>query len=336
MKKKLTERCIDINTPYCPCLLAETNNCIFCNHLNGGAVCDCNWGGVCILYEKLWKKNKIAKTKQLDFDLPTPIRTELETEFKIKEQINANTYVIEFGVSEILAESLNKIGSFVFLRRPSDKEFYHFPVGVMSVDDTKITVAIEAIGPKSTRIFSDENRSLFVRGPYFNGVFGQPWIENLTNSKVVLLAGGIGQAPALPILKKLIENENEVKAILAPGKVGSIFIKEEFESSEIEVIEVDSLRKYGLKLMKDCIETNNFAPELIVSAGPDEQHFSIITAMKDINVNIPMAATNNSTMCCGEGICGSCQRKTKDNKTVRCCKDQIDFRDLDLSHLNQD
>jgi succinate dehydrogenase/fumarate reductase-like Fe-S protein len=65
--------------------------------------------------------------------------------------------------------------------------------------------------------------------------------------------------------------------------------------------------------------------DLVVSAGPDEQHYGIINAMKTAGINIPMAATNNARMCCGEGICGSCEKVMQDNKVVRACKVQTDF-----------
>jgi hypothetical protein len=66
-------------------------------------------------------------------------------------------------------------------------------------------------------------------------------------------------------------------------------------------------------------------PDLIISTGPDEQHYGIIAAMQAAGVNIPMAVTNNSTMCCGEGICGSCEKETVNHTFVRTCKVQTDF-----------
>jgi hypothetical protein len=69
-------------------------------------------------------------------------------------------------------------------------------------------------------------------------------------------------------------------------------------------------------------------PELVVSAGPDDQHYGIISAMQAANVNIPMAATNNATMCCGEGICGSCIKETQIGEFIKTCKVQTDFTQL--------
>lgn len=312
--------CIDINSPYCPCLLAETNHCIFCSQLKGETTCSCNWAGVCILYEKHWH---VTKQEEQSEDLP--VRTEIETEFVIKEQLNDNAYILEFEVTPDLAESLNKPGAFVFMRRVCDAHFYHFPVGIMDVVQNKIQVVIESIGPKSTRIF-DSGKKILIRGPYFNGIFGQPWIDKLNCGKIILLAGGMGQAPALPIIKSLFKNNNDITAILAPGRIGKVFLENDLLPLNLKVHKVSSLRREGLSLLNKMLsEAKQAMPDLIVSAGPDEQHYGVIAAMQAAGVDIPMAVTNNATMCCGEGICGSCDKETVDHQTVRTCKAQTDF-----------
>ncbi|MBP2634233.1 MAG: pyrK 1 [Firmicutes bacterium] len=320
---KLPTRCIDINSPYCPCLLSETNHCTFCSHLKGEATCDCNWSGVCILYEKQWqlKKDHWGSTSDID----TPVRLEAETKFSIKEQIAADTYVLTIEVNSELAQSLDKCGSFVFLRRPSDQQFYHFPVGVMKITGNLIHVVVETIGPKSTRLLADNNNQVLVRGPYYNGIFGQPWIDNIDNGKILLIVGGIGQAPAVAIVRQLVKKNNHIKVIAAPGKVGQIFIADELTDLDVQLQEVTSMRQRGMRYLSDCLANSQECPDLIISAGPDEQHYGVIAVMHAAGISLPMAATNNNTMCCGEGICGSCQKVTKDNKRVRTCKVQTDF-----------
>ena len=321
MLKKLVGRCIDINTPYCPCLLSETNHCTVCSHLKGEEVCDCNWSGMCILYEKQWqlKKNKWAS------DADAPVRLEADTEFGVKQKISEDTYLLTIKVTPELAQSLDKCGSFVFLRRPIDPHFYHFPVGVMKVIGNTIQVVIETIGPKSARLLENDNNQVLVRGPYYNGIFGQPWIDNIEDGKILLIVGGIGQSPAIAVARQLVKKNNSIQAIVAPGKMGTVFISGELTELGINVQEVASMRQLGMRTLSEYLIDSQKCPELIVSAGPDDQHYGIIAAMHAAGVNLPMAATNNTTMCCGEGICGSCERVIKDNKRVRTCKVQIDF-----------
>lgn len=323
MNRRLTASCIDINTPYCPCLLAETNHCVFCSHLRGQPVCDCNWGGVCILYEKQWQpKNAMAKNGG------GPSRTDELGRIVRREPLGKDTYLLEVAVTEELARGLEKTGAFVFLRRPEDPQFFHFPVGVMKVEGRNLQMVVEAVGPKSNRVLEDQAAELLVRGPYYNGVLGQPWIDNITCGKILLISGGMGQAPALPIAAKLAANRNEVTAILAPGHVGSVFIEAELVGLGVKTHVVDSLRRTGFALVTGRLGDGAEKPDLIVSAGPDEQHYGVINAMQAAGLNLPMAATNNSTMCCGEGICGSCTRETQDNRIIRTCKVQTDFTQL--------
>jgi len=314
-------QCIDVNSKYCPCLLAETNQCILCSHLKGEATCNCNWAGVCILYEKHWQYKKA----QQECEESIKTRMEEEVVFTIKEQISEKTFRLQMQVSAEFAEQLLPVGSFVFLRRPNDPLFFYFPVNIMSITDNTLEVVIEAIGPKSIRLVAEDNSRVLIRGPYWNGVLGQPWIDNLTYGKIVLVAGGIGQAPALPLAVSLMSKNNEVSAVLAPGKVGKIFIDEQLKQLGVGLHIVPSLRKEGLSLLKELILLN---PDLIVSAGPDSQHYGIIRTMQAVNVNIPMVATNNATMCCGEGICGSCLKKVQGNKEIRLCKQQTEFLNI--------
>lgn len=313
--KNLSLYCVDLNTPYCPCLLAETNHCVFCSQLKGETGCNCNWQGVCVLYEKHWKNNKRAE------DSNTPIRSEIQSSFTIVAELAKDISMLKFAVPLELAQQLEKPGAFVFLRAPQDEPFFHFPVGVMKVIDSEVYVVIEKIGPKSARLFS-HNNELLVRAPYYNGIFGQPWIDKIMNGKILLIAGGMGQPPALPAAKKLSQNNNEIVALLAPGKAGKVFIDTELTRLGASVHNVISMRKNGMPLLQELLKEK---PDLIVSAGPDEQHYAIINVLQDQNIDIPMAATNNAPMCCGEGICGSCIKDTNDNKKIRTCKVQTDF-----------
>lgn len=273
------------------------------------------------MYEHYWQNKSGGRPAKEDI----PARLETVTSFIKTEQISDNTYLLEFTVEDGLARQLERTGSFVFLRRVSDPKFYHFPVGVMQVTGNTVTVVIEAIGPKSVRLMADASQQILVSGPYYNGVLGQPWIDNIRDGKILLVAGGIGQAPALPLVKKLRQNGNAVLAILAPGQVQKIFIGQQLAEWGVQVHAVDSMRQTGIPLLKNLFELK---PELVVSSGPDNQHYAVIAAMQAAGINLPMAATNNVTMCCGEGVCGSCHKVTQDNQSVKLCKVQLDFAQL--------
>ncbi len=321
MSRYLQSKCIDINSAYCPCILADTNHCVFCAHLQGKEMCDCNWSGVCILYEKKWNaRNETLVTRDPRPELACPI---VERKF-----LRENICRLVLTVPPPLAEQLKAPGSYVFLKRAVDPHYFQLPIGVMQVPaEDKIVVVLETVGPKSRQV-TEEDQMLMVRGPYKNGIFGLPWIEKLVYGKVLLLAGGMGQPPALPIAERLINNYNKVTAIIAPGAAGFINV-EELQLAGVELLQVKSLRRMGYACLADKLRADTW--DLLVSCGPDTQHFAVIDAVREAGVELPIAATNNSIMCCGEGICGSCAKETADHHFVRTCKMQLDF--ADLKHL---
>jgi NAD(P)H-flavin reductase len=247
----------------------------------------------------------------------------------IKQQINEHTYIVETEVGLGLAEQLNKIGSFIFMRRVDDPEMCNFPVGVMDVKNGTLTLAIETIGPKSSRLFMQPEARALLRGPYLNGVFGQPWIDSTKYGTILAAVGGLGQSNALMMAKKALANGNRAIFVIAPGQAGSIFVADELRAMGVEVISVSSMRREGFAKLQELFSDK---VDLLLSAGPDDLHYGLIDAMHESGYNFPMAVTNNATMCCGEGICGSCARKTKDGAWIRTCKIQLDFDQLENLH----
>lgn len=315
--------CIDINSQYCPCVLAQINQCVVCTVLSGKEYCECTWNGTCILYEKYWR------SREHIIEIGEFSRFEEITTFHIVKEFNANSYLLRFELSLDFMDKLKRAGAFVFFRNPEDPFYFNFPVGIMRVMENYVEVVVESIGPKSSKIFMDNSRRIVVKGPYYNGVLGYPWIDNISDSKIILVAGGIGQAPALSIATAISQpnKRNQLIVILAPGKIGHLFIEQDLEALKSLIYRVPSLRKDGIKLLREKLDSSF---QLIVSAGPDEQHTEIIKLMGELGVDIPIAVTNNAIMCCGEGVCGSCLKKDKkEKKLIRMCKSQIDFRNIE-------
>ncbi|MDU2066418.1 MAG: hypothetical protein E6713_16500 [Sporomusaceae bacterium] len=315
MRKRL--QCIDVNTKYCPCLLAETNQCILCSQLQGKDFCSCDWPGICIFNLKEWQKPLTA--------MPDFWRREEEVTMTASEAIGINTYKLSFALSADFAAELSRLGAFLFFRLAKDPLYFQFPVAVYKITGSQIEVIVEIIGPKTRRLWENRNDSILVRGPYFNGLLGQPWIDKISCGTILLIVGGIGQAPALAIAQKLRNGQNEVKAFLAPGQVGTLFCVEDLAALGVTVYPLDSLRQTGFAKIREWFITEKELPDVIVSAGPDVQHQAIIKILDETHVNLPLVVTNNAVMCCGEGVCGSCQKKTKTDETVRLCKVQTDF-----------
>lgn len=334
----------------CPCHLAETGDCIVCSQLQGCTGCDCaNWKGVCIYQEYIWNGEK-AK----------PGRKYYTCHIEKKAKLSNNIILLTLSAPEYLVNSLIYPGSFIFLRHPECSTFYDFPISIMDVDvlNNTISVAIEEKGVKSKKIDElNENDTIIVKGPFWNGVLGLHHINSCKNNTCLAIARGIGQAPLVPVLKKLYNNGNRIITILDKASYNDNFIYEYLIKFNCEVIHcntfekgkltkefkqllIDTLLKENVRLVHcSAADILNYNVMKIVEGVSESLNNSNLIGNHFINPNkdriekindlriegsIDFTCCNNAKMCCGEGVCGCCTRKNKDHKLRRMCKMQTD------------
>lgn len=309
--------CIDAGTEYCPCHLAETGDCILCSQLSGKKLCECtNWKGVCIYQEYIWNRKK-AKEGRKNY-----ICTILN-----KEKIGEELLIFTILVPHKLAQDLVYPGSFIFLRNPKTKQFYDTPISVMESDtrENTLKVAIEIKGIKTKSIDSvDVDDKILIRGPFWNGVLGLKNINKSKDGTSVLVCRGIGQAPIVPVMKKLYSNGNKIIAIIDKTNFNNVFIKNYLDMCNATLIECSVFSKGDLteefkKSLFNIIKDENV--NLIHCAAQD---IIIYKALNLIEDSINFSCSNNAKMCCGEGVCGTCTVRYKGQVVKRLCKLQVD------------
>lgn len=311
MVKKIIYECIDAGSDYCPCYLAETNDCITCSHLQGKEFCECNWRGVCIFQEYNWngEKAKLA-------------RKNLKAKILSKEIIEDNLVVFKIAVTKTFARALKQPGAYVFIRDPNKPEYFDIPMSIMHADENngEIHVAVQIIGTKTKTLLTIEDE-IMVRGPYWNGILGLKELKTLKNSNALIVARGVALAPAVNILKYLLRNNNKTTFIMDKGKFNNIFINDYIDESQILTIETDIISEKGKLIIQELIRNNHY--DLCFSGGSDVQHKTIRKLLSELSPDTRYVITNNTEICCGEGICGSCSMKVGD-KILKACKSQID------------
>lgn len=316
--------CIDAGTEYCPCHLAESNECIMCSQLQGKCFCDClHWNGVCIYQD--FKSNKSEAKKE---------RKTYTCLVKRKEVYENDLLLIEFEVTHKLAIDLLKSGSYIFIRT-NENIYFDVPISILesNIDKNTITIMIEIRGIKTKKLLEiKEGGEITIRGPYWNGVFGIKSINKQINNKVLVIARGIGLAPMMPVVRKLSQNNNEINLILDKSPYKENFIDEYLVDYEHNLIEKKVLDKGVLSeevkvLIKEFVKEKGV--KYIHIAGADILTVRIIEYLDEIEENdVLLSCCNNSKMCCGEGVCGSCTVRFSGRRVKRLCKLQADPRSV--------
>ncbi|KMT21375.1 sulfide/dihydroorotate dehydrogenase-like FAD/NAD-binding protein [Clostridium cylindrosporum] len=310
--------CIDSGTEFCPCSLAERGECIICSQLRDKRFCDClNWKGTCIYQNYIWNMERAKKAREyMEFSV-------LEKKF-IREDI----FILKVQVDSYLARELNEFGAYVFMKRPGDGDAYNTPISILdsNINDNVITTVIKVDGVKTKALKIVEDKIL-IKGPHYNGIQGVKNLKELENGSCLILGRGVGTAPTVLATKKMLYKNNSIYALLDKGRSDKNFSGTYFEELGCKDVEdVNFLDENGELLddikikIKYILEKMNI--DVVFSAGSDNFHEKILTYVYGLNKNIKFATINNTTICCGEGICGSCHIKSKKGEVIKACKQQ--------------
>lgn len=321
---KETIDCIDAGSEYCPCHLAESDECILCSQLHGSCFCDCsNWKGVCIYHEFKNNGNK-AKEGRKTFNCLVEDKILYEKDLLL----------IKFKAPHKLAIDLVKPGSYVFIRTDTNV-YFDVPISILesNIETNIITIMIEVRGIKTKKLLEiEKGGEITIRGPYWNGVFGLKNIQKQKDKNVLIVARGIGMAPMMPVIQKFSSNNNNVYVLLDKAPYTDNYVKEYLDKYNITPIFINIIDKGSISA--ECkSEINKFISEKNISnihiAGADILTYKVIDYMDEINNrSILLSCCNNTKMCCGEGICGSCTTRFSGRRVKRFCKVQADPRNV--------
>ncbi|MDW8801272.1 sulfide/dihydroorotate dehydrogenase-like FAD/NAD-binding protein [Clostridium sp. A1-XYC3] len=309
--------CIDAGSAYCPCHLAETGDCILCSQLSGKNFCDCiNWKGVCI-YQDYILNNEKAKSGRKSY----------MCKIMKKEVYKDKLYIFTINAPHSLVQDLVHPGSIIFIRNPQTSTYYDTPISIMEADTSEniLKVAIELRGVKTKSICKlKEDEKILIRGPFWNGILGLKNVYKAKEGVSIVVARGIGIAPAAPVLKKLYSNGNKVISIVDKTPFRNIFGKEYFQmcNSDIlkcKMIENGELSEEFKNLIEQILKVENV--NLIHCDGPDILIYKLLDFIGD---RVNFSCCNNSKMCCGEGVCGTCSTRYKNRVVKKLCKVQVD------------
>ena len=292
--------------------------------MQGSHFCDClNWKGVCI-YQELHDNGNKAKEQRKTYTC------------KVCEKIlyPDDVLLIKFEAPHKLVIDLARPGSFIFIRS-EENVYFDVPISILESDIEKdiISIMIEIRVIKTKQLLNIESGgNITIRGPYWNGVFGLKNIRKQKNNEALVIARGIGMAPMMPVIDRLVENGNTVTLILDKQPFKEIYVSEWLDKlnivpQEMNLIEKGELSPEGKVAIKSIVKYNNIS--LIHIAGADILTYSVIDFLDSLDrKDIDLSCCNNFKMCCGEGVCGSCTARFSGHRVKRFCKVQASPRGI--------
>lgn len=300
--------CVDAGSEYCPCYLAASGECFVCSLLRGEEFCACSWSGTCSYLHYLWSQGQIKTRREIEVTVT-------------REELGPNLLRLVLDLPPAWMGELGNPGAFLFLRHANVPPAAAVPVSVFEITEAGAEVVLYVDGPK-TRLLAPATATsrLVAKGPYYNGVQGLAALKRARGGEAVLVAGGVGQSATVLVARQLLRGGNRVRACLAPGRAGVNYAAERLRVLSVEVKEVKSLRGEGLSLVSEWLRKK---PTVVFSAGPDTLHREVALLMAKAGAGTELATSQNTVLCCGEGLCGSCVILTAGRRRVPRCKAQF-------------
>jgi oxidoreductase FAD/NAD(P)-binding domain protein len=198
-------------------------------------------------------------------------------------------------------------GQFFMFRTESfrDEPLLSRPFGVCDQSSGSLTLLYQVVG-EGTNIMADltSNHEVKLLGPLGNGFN----LENSANKKIAVVAGGIGIAPLLYLVKNL-----ESKVDFYAGFTEDPYFIDEFRPY-VDNVTCASFKKDGI-FVTELFDPNDY--DLIYACGPN----GMLKSIHEKNTSAELQISMESHMACGIGACLGCTVESSDGEFLRVCKD---------------
>jgi ferredoxin/flavodoxin---NADP+ reductase len=242
--------------------------------------------------------------------------------YRIIERISLTPESVFLKIEAPRIAKRRRAGQFVILR--IDETGERFPLTIVDSDPAAgtITLVAQEVGTSTKKLgaLKEGDSILDVTGPLGHPTEAENW------GRVACLAGGIGVAEVLPVVKAIRAAGNFTQAIIGARTQDLVILEEELRqaASELYITTDDgSYGRHGLvtEVLRDLIN-DGAIPDRVYAIGP----LPMMRAVSDLTrpYDIPTIVSLNALMVDGTGMCGSC-RVTVGGETKFTCVDGPDF-----------
>jgi ferredoxin/flavodoxin---NADP+ reductase len=240
----------------------------------------------------------------------------------------------EYWVEAPLIARKYRAGQFVIIRISDHGERIPLTVVETKPKEGLIRLIVQEAGHSTMELaaFKAGDSILDVVGPLGKATHIEKW------GNLMIIGGGVGAAPVLPMAKAAREAGNKVYSIVGARSKDLLILEDEFRSAcdETRVSTDDgsySIKGFVTDVLKQWVAEGVKFDQAII-AGPIPMMNATAKVTKELG--IPTMASLNPIMVDGTGMCGAC-RVTVYGKTYFACVDGpefdahgVDFRELAL------
>lgn len=227
-----------------------------------------------------------------------------------KKQITETIYDFTISAKEIA--DIAKPGQFVQVK--VDGFMLRRPISLAGIENGNIRLIFEVKGEGTASLANiKEGDSLDILGPLGHGFTMLPKYK-----KVILIGGGIGTPPMVPLAKYY----DNAKAIIGFRSAENVILKEEFKDVTVCTNDgSEGVKGFVTDALINILEIEK--PDMIYACGPNVMLEGIAKIANEKNIECEVSLEER--MACGVGACLGCACKTKSHdgtsSHAHVCKD---------------
>ena len=220
-------------------------------------------------------------------------------------------------------------GQFLIVRADEKGERIPLTISDYDKDEGSVTIVTQKIGASSSDIISFEVGESFsdVVGPLgLCSEFVKMSPEQLSQSRYVFIAGGVGTAPVYPQVKWLHEHGAQVDVIIGARTRDLLIYTDEIGGvcDNLYICTDDGSEGFhgvGTAMLEKLVAEGKTYTQAVAIGPMVMMKFSTLTCKK---LGIPVTVSLNTLMVDGTGMCGAC-RVTVGGKTRFACVEGPEF-----------